>query len=108
MAELIGVGRCPIGCGSTKARYTLSAKQLAVGTCNACNCQVFARSDRSDEILRSNIAPAEAPAADPGPAPTPPPAPGPGDEPPAATPAPIEATPTKRIGWGVLRGQEVK
>ncbi len=58
MADLIGTGRCPVGCGSEKARYTLSSKMLAVATCNACNCQVFARSDRSDEVLRANIRPA--------------------------------------------------
>jgi hypothetical protein len=97
MAELIGVGRCPIGCGSTKARYTLSRKQLAVGTCNACNTQVFARSDRSDEVLRANIikadpAPADPPAADPAP----------------SLPADPPADPPKKksIGWGMFRGLE--
>lgn len=107
MADLIGVGRCPIGCGSHKARYTLSAKSLAVATCNACNCQVFARSDRSDETLRGNIAPAvtpepvrEIPAADPvretAPA--------------AIDPSPetaMDPPKKKRVhGWGVLAGQE--
>jgi hypothetical protein len=99
VAELIGVGRCPIGCGSTKARYTLSAKQLAVGTCNACNCQVFARSDRSDELLRANITPSE-PARSASPetavvAITP------------ADPAPAAPVTKKRIGWGIFAGQEV-
>lgn len=98
MAELIGTGRCPIGCGSSKARYTLSAKSLAVGTCNACNCQVFARSDRSDELLRANIVrDTPAPASAAGDAP--PPAPAPAPEP--------DNTPQKRrIGWGMFAGRE--
>jgi hypothetical protein len=98
MADLIGTGRCAIGCGSNKARYSVSAKQLAVCTCNACNMQVFARSDRSDEILRANIikadpAPADPPAADPAP----------------SLPADQPADPPKKksIGWGMLRGLEV-
>lgn len=97
MAELIGTGRCPIGCGSTKARYTLSAKGLAVGTCNSCNAQVFARSERSDEVLRANITPTHAPAPSADPAPTP-------VAPPAADPPP--ASPRKTIGWGLLAGRE--
>lgn len=103
MADLIGAGRCPIGCGSEKARYTLSAKKLAVGTCNACNTQVFARSDRSDEILRRNIKTEAAPPADPAPAPAPAVLPPPTD--PAPPPAP--AKPARKFGWGVLAGQEV-
>lgn len=86
----LGTGRCPV-CGSVKARYTLSAKQLAVITCNACNFQGFARSEHSDEKLRALItpeaapAPPPAPAADPSPAPTPAPVPAP---PPPPAPAP--------------------
>lgn len=99
MAELIGTGRCPIGCGSHKARYTLSAKNLAVGTCNACNCQVFARSDRSDELLRANIITDK-----PAPAPSDPtPAPAPQADPPAD---PVPPPQKKRIGWGILAGTE--
>jgi len=49
-AELIGPCRCPL-CGG-KARLTLAKSQLAVITCNGCNFQGFARSDRSDELLR--------------------------------------------------------
>lgn len=99
MADLIGVGRCPVGCGSDKARYTLSAKQLAVGTCNACNCQVFARSDRSDEILRRNIKPAAAPA-------DPAPAPAPAADPPADPVPPAPEKPKRVHRWGVLAGVE--
>lgn len=86
----LGTGRCPV-CGSVKARYTLSAKQLAVITCNACNFQGFARSEHSDEKLRALITPEAAPApppdpaADPSPAPTPAPVPAP---PPPPAPAP--------------------
>lgn len=82
----LGTGRCPV-CGSVKARFTLSAKQLAVITCNACNFQGFARSEHSDEKLRALISPepaaAPAPAADPpaaAPAPTPAPQPEPADD----------------------------
>jgi len=80
----LGQGTCPV-CRSPKARYTLSAKQLCVITCNGCNFQGFARSERSDELLRDLIpkAPAAdpAPGADPVPAPTPAPAPAPSPEP---------------------------
>lgn len=54
MAEQIGHGRCPC-CGSSKARYTLSKSGLAVVTCNSCNFQGFARSERSDQHLRDLI-----------------------------------------------------
>lgn len=47
----IGAARCPL-CGSKKASLGVSAKGLAYLTCNACNSQTFARSDRSDEALR--------------------------------------------------------
>lgn len=103
MAELIGTGRCPIGCGSTKARYTLTVKNLACGTCNACNTQVFARSDRSDEVLRANIIPAAAPA-------EPPPADtvitDDAGQPPVATPPPPPPPPKQTHGWGILAGLE--
>jgi hypothetical protein len=112
--QSIGTGRCPIGCGSHKARYTVSKSLLAVGTCNTCNTQVFARSDRSDEVLRANIThdaegkpvsgKAPAPAVDKAPA-------SPAAAPPARAEPPGEgeppAPPKKRvIGWGILAGQE--
>ncbi|MDZ7939275.1 MAG: hypothetical protein U5M53_13775 [Rhodoferax sp.] len=50
----IGPGSCPV-CASPKAHYTLSRKGLVCVTCNACNFQGFARSERSDELLRSKI-----------------------------------------------------
>lgn len=99
MADLIGTGRCPVGCGSAKARYTLSAKKLAVGTCNACNCQVFARSDRSDELLRANIVGA-APAPDAVPVDKPS---APAPDHPVADPAPVK--PVRTHGWGLLAGR---
>lgn len=89
MAERIGQGSCPV-CGSPKARYTLSKKQLICVTCDACNVQVFARSDRSDQLLRQLIKPDQVSE------PAPPAAPGatgspgepPAADPPAADPAP--------------------
>lgn len=103
MAELIGTGRCPIGCGSTKARYTLSAKGLPVGTCNSCNCQVFARSDRSDETLRAKIIPAAAPVDEPPADPVRETAP---TEPPAPAPSPAPTPKPRTYSWGILAGQE--
>lgn len=96
--KLIGHGVCPV-CSNTKARFTVSKKSLACMTCNACNSQIFARSDSSDEKLRSFIRPAAAPAA------------APVVEPPApkAEPAPAATTPTEKPkpkpaapGWGFL------
>jgi len=55
----IGPGSCPV-CASPKAHYTLSKKGLVCVTCNSCNFQGFARSERSDEILRAKIKPAAA------------------------------------------------
>lgn len=105
MAELIGTGRCPIGCGSTKARYTLTVKNLACGTCNACNTQVFARSDRSDEVLRANIIPATA-AIELPPSPTV----IDDDAGPIADPAdagqPANPPSKPKFSWGLLAGQE--
>lgn len=79
----LGQGTCPV-CRSPKARYTLSAKGLCVITCNGCNFQGFARSERSDELLRDLI-----PKAGPAPSPEPaPPAPAPAPEPPPPPPKP--------------------
>ena len=77
--NLIGQGVCPV-CHNAKARFTVSKKQLACMTCNACNSQIFARSDQSDEKLRACIKAgpvdaAPAPAAKPQEPPTPAPAP---------------------------------
>lgn len=113
-AELIGRCRCPL-CGSTKARLTLAKSMLAVLTCNGCNFQGFARSDRSDEALRALIVP-DAPAAEPvrtEPAPEPVQTPA---APVAAKPAPVRPAPpqvpakpvppqpeqpaAKSVGWG--------
>ena len=61
-ANEIGRCRCP-ACESTRARLRVSAKQLAYVTCDTCNVQVFARSDRSDALLRALLVvePAAAP-----------------------------------------------
>lgn len=100
-AELIGRCKCPL-CGSGKAKLTLAKSGLPVLTCNGCNTQMFARSDRSDELMRAHIvkdaeplpAPTAAPAREPAPAPVPaPPKPAPA---PTPKPAPGEA-----LSWGV-------
>lgn len=80
----IGRCRCPV-CGSPKASVRVSAKQLAYIVCDACNVQAFARSDRSDELIRSRLEVAATAAAAPAAAPTPAPAPAAG------------------LGWGVFR-----
>lgn len=48
----IGKCKCPL-CFSTKASLRVSAKQLAYIHCDTCHVQVFARSDRSDELARN-------------------------------------------------------
>lgn len=68
----IGRCRCPV-CRSTSARLGLSGKGLTYVTCNACNVQIFARSERSDELLRG-LHLADAPSDAPAPAPGAPPA----------------------------------
>jgi len=93
-AELIGRCRCPL-CGSDKARLSLAKSQLAVMTCNGCNCQLFARSDISDGKLRQLLAtePATPPA---------PPPPGPEPAKPATPPAPPPPPPAAAPGWGLF------
>lgn len=76
----IGRCRCPV-CSSDRARLRVNTKGLAYVVCDACNVQVFARSDRSDGHLRrmhlpepasAPPAPAAATAAAPAPEPAPP------------------------------------
>lgn len=74
----IGRCRCPV-CDSTKARLRFSAKGLAYVNCDACNIQLFARSDNSDRLLRALHIPEAAP--------TPPVDPAPADPPPQKAPA---------------------
>lgn len=96
--NLIGLGRCPI-CSNLKARFTVSKKSLACMTCNACNVQIFARSDSSDEKLRSFINPV-AQAVEPAPA-----APAAPEKTPAVEPVAEEKKPPKKpaFSWGILR-----
>ena len=72
-AELIGVARCPL-CGG-RARLSLAKTNLPVMTMNCCNAQLFARSDRSDLLMRGLLhAPGEVapePVATPASAPAP-------------------------------------
>lgn len=84
-ADLIGRCRCPV-CGSDKARLTLAKSLLSVLTCNGCNFQGFARSDRSDELLRSRLIAEPAAKPDQQPEPAPKPAPAIAAPPPAPTP----------------------
>lgn len=68
-AEKLGDGICPLCKGAM--RVSLSKNNLAVMTCNSCNCQLFARSGRSDELLRDCITrPANAPEPEPAPPPS--------------------------------------
>ena len=71
--RLIGSAPCPL-CGAP-ARVSLSKKSLAVLTCptpieGGCAIQLFARHNRSDQLLRDRIAATPTPAN----APEPPPA----------------------------------
>ncbi len=73
---------------------------LACMTCNACNIQIFARSDSSDEKLRSFIAAGAKPDDVPTPASVPVPVP----EKAAPVPVPEKITESKKtgFGWGVM------
>jgi hypothetical protein len=55
-AERIGRARCPL-CRAGGASVSLTKKGLTCMTCNSCNTQLFARSGRSDELLRACIVP---------------------------------------------------
>jgi hypothetical protein len=93
-AEKLGDGICPLCKGAM--RVSLSKNSLAVMTCNSCNCQLFARSGRSDELLRDCITrPANAP--EPEPAPTPSTVPV---APAVAPPAPVAA---RSRGFGLMK-----
>lgn len=93
----IGLARCP-ACENRKASLRVSTKGLAYLVCNACNAQIFARSERSDEALRALLIAAPTPEPAPAPEPTPPqPAPEP-----APTPAAPPAQPAP-FSWGFLK-----
>jgi len=55
-SEAIGRIKCPI-CASKRARVSVSAKGLCCVTCNACHCQIFARSNYSDTLIRQGMTP---------------------------------------------------
>lgn len=101
-AERIGVCKCPL-CGHLQARVSLSKSGLTCMTCDGCNCQLFTRSGRSDELLRGRIQIA-APAPEPvrtEPAPAAPAVPPVRDvQKPAASPA----APAASGGFGLLKG----
>lgn len=100
----IGRCTCPV-CKSGRASLRVSAKQLAYITCNTCNFQGFARSDRSDELLRALHIKDDA---QPAPEAKPTPAPTPEHKPaqPQATPAQSAAPVIKQTGssWGIFGG----
>jgi hypothetical protein len=90
----IGHCRCPV-CASEKARLRVSTKQLAYITCDSCNVQLFARSDRSDRLVREFVIGQAAQAAAPAPVATPPV--------PAELVATAQPQPARKgMGWGVL------
>lgn len=90
-AEKIGDGTCPLCQGV--ARVSLSKSGLTVMTCNGCNMQLFTRSGRSDELVRSRIKLSD------GPAPAAAPIPLPVSVAPAvAAAAPVPAPKPARIG----------
>ena len=100
--NFIGTGVCPV-CHGTRAKFTLSKSRLVCMTCNGCNCQVFARSDHSDEKLRACIR--SEPAAPAIPAPPAPAAPIHARAPGAAKIAPVAIPPvTEKRGIGLLGG----
>lgn len=99
-ADRIEVGkcRCPL-CRNEKAAVRVNVKQLAYIMCNACNTQIQARSERSDELIRALVL--AAPAKEPAPAPEPKPAPVPVR---TETAQPAAPAPASGMTWGVLRG----
>ena len=96
-AELIGRCTCPVCKG--RARLTLARTQLPVITCNGCNFQGFARSDRSDALLRALVVPGDDAAPEPvRTEPPPPPKPAP-----VRTPEPVQQpAPEPAMAWGAF------
>ena len=87
-SDLVGYGPCLV-CGHASCRYGLTVKGHICAVCNACNVQVFGRSETSDlrlkAMVRGTDKPAEPPATTPAPpapaAPAPSPAPAPTEKP---------------------------
>lgn len=63
---VLGLGACPV-CANPKAVFKVSTKQLAYCTCNACNTQIFSRSDVGDMALRGFVHAKQTAAAEPAP-----------------------------------------
>jgi hypothetical protein len=107
-AEKIGRCSCPV-CKSENASLTLAKSLLPVLTCNGCNFQGFARSDKSDQLLRSRLIPEGAPATPAAPVRENLPAPvrtaqAPNNLPAPERTAPAEPTPVQaatRPAWGL-------
>lgn len=53
MAERIGAATCPL-CRGEALASVMKTKRVCL-TCNRCKVQVFARGDRSDELVRGYI-----------------------------------------------------
>lgn len=102
-AERIGRARCPL-CRTVGASVSLTKKGLTCLTCNSCNSQLFARSGRSDELLRAHIVPDAAPEAVPAPVAVPAPAIPTSTAPkaPAAPPVAVVPATQKKAGFGLL------
>lgn len=62
-AALLGHASCPL-CGG-RSRVTLSKNKLPVLTCSHCGIQLFARSERSDELIRDRLETEAPPAPEP-------------------------------------------
>ena len=111
-ATQIGRGACPV-CKNSRARFAVSSKQLCCMTCDACNLQIFSRSDRSDELMRYLITSGGADAdIKPKPKPEPVETPAQQSATPEAPKAPAPAEPANRpanppaaprVGWGFLK-----
>lgn len=96
-AAAIGTFRCPL-CRSERARVTVSKANLCVVTCNGCHMQLFARSDFSDEAIRRDLVPLNAPPEQPGKAPAIDATPAGKEEPGGAVPEASQA-PAAKAGW---------
>lgn len=55
-SKTIALYKCPL-CSSAKARVSVSAKGLALVTCNRCHMQMFTRSEISDGHVRDKTLP---------------------------------------------------
>jgi hypothetical protein len=57
---VLGWAPCLLQCGHDMVVKLSEKSQLAYGHCHFCKTQIFARSGRSDELLRNTLPPAKA------------------------------------------------